>query len=266
MSGPTVDRGLRMESPEPGIMLLTLARPQARNAIDTALGTALRDFFRPLVFDAGQLRCIVITGEGDRAFCAGGDMKERQGMTDAQWFAQHAIFEEAFYAVMGCTVPVIAAVNGAAYAGGCELALACDFVYAVPDARFALTEVSLGILPGCGGTQNLPRAVGLRRAKELLLTASPFDAAQAQAWGMVNRLVPRESLLDAALDAARRIAANAPLSVRQAKLAAGRGLDVDLRTGLAIELEAYRRTVVTEDRREGAAAFAQKRAPVFKGC
>src|SRR6185312_6336074 len=154
----------------PGILVITLNRPERRNALNTRMGEELREIFVPLRFTPGDLRCIVVTGAGDKAFCAGGDLKERHGMSDEDWRLQHAVFEEAYYAVMECPVPVIAAVNGAAYAGGCELALACDFIYAARGARFALTEVSIGIMPGGGGTQNLPRAVGERRAKELILT------------------------------------------------------------------------------------------------
>lgn len=186
-------------------------------------------------------------------------------MTDTEWRAQHAIFEEAFYAIMDSTVPVIAAVNGAAFGGGCELALACDFIYAARGARFALTETTLGIMPGCGGTQNLPRALGERRAKELILTGRAFSSAEALEWGMVNRVCEPGELMPAALETAQAICANAPVSVRQAKKAIQCGLNVDLRTGLAFEIESYNRTVVTEDRLEGVRAFAEKRTPRFRG-
>src|SRR6476661_3073538 len=170
---------LRLDRSEEGFLTITLDRPETRNALNTQMGIELREIFVPLQFEPGEARCIIVTGTGDKAFCAGGDLKERNGMTDAQWRSQHAIFEEAFYAIMNCTVPVIAAVNGAAFGGGCELALACDFVYAAKSARFALPETSLGIIPGVGGTQNLPRAVGERRAKELILTARAFSAEEA---------------------------------------------------------------------------------------
>src|SRR4051812_9863741 len=177
---------LELERSDDGLLTITLARPERRNALNTQMGMELRDIFVPLQFEPGDSRCIIVTGAGDKAFCAGGDLKERDGMTDAQWRRQHAIFEEAIYAVMNCTVPVIAAVNGAAFGGGLELALACDFIYASRNARFAMSETSLGIIPGCGGTQNLPRAVGERRAKELILGAKPFTADEAYEWGMVN--------------------------------------------------------------------------------
>jgi enoyl-CoA hydratase/carnithine racemase len=256
---------LKLEEVRPNVLLLTLNRPEVRNALNTRMGEELREIFVPLKFTPGSLRAIVITGAGDKAFCAGGDLKERHGMTDETWRLQHAIFEEAYYAVMDSSVPVIAAINGAAYAGGCELALACDFIYAARNARFALTEVSIGIMPGGGGTQNLPRAVGERRAKELILSAAPWSAEEAYAWGMVNKLCDPETLLNETLDAAERIAGNAPISVRQAKKSIHYGMQTDLATGLIFEVQAYDRMISTEDRREGIRAFNEKRKPNFQG-
>lgn len=248
-----------------GLLVVTLNRPEARNALNTKMGSELAQLFGPLVFQPGEWRCIVITGAGDKAFCAGGDLKERQGMTDAEWRAQHAVFERAYYAIMDCSVPVIAAVNGAAYGGGCELALACDFVYCSTEARFAQTETTLGIIPGVGGTQNLPRAVGERRAKELILSGKPFSAEEASSWGLANHVVEPAALMESVLEIAKKICQNAPVAVRQAKKAIHHGLNVDLKTGLAFEIEAYNRTVVTEDRLEGVRAFAEKRRAKFTG-
>ena len=166
----------RVEDRGDGLVLLTLNRPQVANAMNTQMGRDLLAFFDAVNADPLSYRCIVVTGAGDKAFCAGGDLKERQGMSDEQWQAQHLLFERMIRAFIGCPVPVIGAINGAAYAGGCELALCCDFLYAAETARFALTEVTLGIMPGAGGTQNLPRAVGERRAKEIILTGRPFTA------------------------------------------------------------------------------------------
>ncbi len=247
------------------VLIVTLNRPEVRNAMNTQMGRDLRAVFRPLVFEPGDLRCVVLTGAGDKAFCAGGDLKERNAMTDEAWRAQHAIFEDAVYAIMECPVPVIAAVNGAAYGGGCEMALACDFIYAAKGARFALTEVSLGIMPGAGGTQNLPRAVGARRAKELILSARAFSAEEAYGWGMVNELCATDALMPAALETAAAVAANAPISVRQAKASIHYGMQSDLRTGLSYEIQAYNRMVGTEDRLEGVRAFNEKRKPEFRG-
>jgi len=265
MTEPKKLRRLRVEMVEPGIMVVTFDRPEVRNAIDTATVEDLREVFGPLAFTPGDLRCVILTGAGDQAFCAGGDLKERQGMTDDAWRLQHAIIEEAAYAVLNCAVPVIAAVNGAAFGGGCEMALCCDFILAARTARFALPEVTRGIMPGAGGTQNLPRAVGERRAKQILLTGLPFTAEQAEQWGMVNEVLGLAELMPRALDLARVIAANAPISVRQIKKSAHAGLQTDLATGLLIEVQAYERTIPTEDRHEGVRAFNEKRRPVFVG-
>jgi enoyl-CoA hydratase/carnithine racemase len=156
-------------------------------------------------------------------------------------------------------------VNGAAYAGGMEIALCADFIYAADHARFALTEVTLGIMPGAGGTQNLPRAVGARRAKEILLTGKPFTAQQGFEWGMVNRICKADTLLNEALETAGTIAANAPISTRQIKQSVNYGLNMDLASGMMFEIEAYNRMVPTEDRREGIRAFNEKRKPDFQG-
>jgi enoyl-CoA hydratase/carnithine racemase len=167
--------------------------------------------------------------------------------------------------LLNCPIPIIAAVNGAAYGGGCELALSADFIYAARSARFAQTETKLGIMPGAGGTQNLPRACGVRRAKEIILTGTPFSAEQALAWGLVNKLCENDSLMDDALATAERIAGNAPISTRQAKKSISIALEVDLKSGYAFEIEAYNRMVGTEDRLEGIRAFNEKRRPEFKG-
>lgn len=248
------------------VLVVTLNRPEVLNAINTQMGLDTLDLWTRLTADAGNLRCAILTGAGDRAFCAGGDLKQRNGMDDAAWRAQHEIFERAFVALLECPIPVIAAVNGHAFGGGLENALACDFVYAVRSARFALTEVRLGIMPGGGGTQTLARAVGERRAKELILRAQAFDAEQAHRWGLVNHLSEPGRVLDDALAAAREIAANAPLSVRQAKKSIHWGLQTDIATGYRFEIEAYNRLVVSEDRHEGVRAFNEKRKPQFRGC
>jgi enoyl-CoA hydratase/carnithine racemase len=175
------------------------------------------------------------------------------------------MFERMLRAIIACPVPLIGAINGAAYGGGCEITAALDFAYASENARFALTEVTLGIMPGAGGTQNLPRAMGERRAKEVILTGLPFAAQEAFEWGLINRVFPQAELLGAALATARRIAGNAPISVRQAKQSIHRGLQMSLADGLAFEIECYNRMVSTEDRHEGVRAFNEKRPPVFRG-
>jgi enoyl-CoA hydratase/carnithine racemase len=221
--------------------------------------------FGKLAFTPGDLRCVILTASGEKAFSAGGDLKERQGMTDEVWRAQHAIIEEAAYSIVNCSVPVIAAVNGVAFGGGCELALCCDFIYAARHARFALPEVTRGIMPGAGATQNLPRAVGVRRAKEIILSGLPFSAEQAYDWGMVNEICDAAELMPKVLGLAKTICDNAPISVRQIKKAINASTQTDLTTGLAFEVQCYERMISTEDRHEGVRAFNEKRKPQFKG-
>ena len=254
-----------IERPETDVLLIRLNRPEVSNAVNTEMGRELLEVFEALIEDPALFRAVVLTGAGEKAFCAGGDLKQRRGMTDAEWQAQHHVFERKTRALIDCPVPVIAAVNGAAFGGGCELALACDFIYASRLARFALPEVTLGIMPGAGGTQNLPRAVGERRAKELLLTGRPWSADEALRWGMVNRLCEPAQLVPEAVATAKIIAENAPISIRQAKRSMHHGLSLSLADGMLFEIEAYNRMVPTEDRREGVTAFNEKRKPRFKG-
>ena len=256
---------LKTEMARPHVLLVTLNRPEVLNAINTQMGRDLLDLWTRLTASPGEVRCVVLTGAGDRAFCAGGDLKQRDGMTDEAWKAQHEIFERGFEALVECPIPVICAANGHAYGGGLEKMLACDFVYVARGARFALSEVRLGIMPGGGGTQTLPRAVGERRAKEMILTARPFSAEQALDWGVANRICEPASLLSEALDTAQAIAENAPLSVRQAKRSIHFGLQMDLHSGYRFEIEAYNQLFTTEDRHEGVRAFNEKRKPDFKG-
>ena len=256
---------LKCETPQPSVLLVTLNRPEVRNAFNTQMGEELLDLWTRLSAAPGDTRCVVITGAGNQAFCAGADLKERKGITGDAWRVQHELFERAFWTLGDLPLPVIAAVNGPAFAGGLELALMCDFIYAVRSARFALTEVSLGIIPGAGGTQNLPRAVGERRAKEIILTARPFSAEDAYEWGLVNHLCEPGTVVDEALKTASAIAGNAPLAVKQAKKSIRYGLQMDVRTAYRFEVEAYNQLVDTDDRHEGILAFNEKRKPDFKG-
>jgi enoyl-CoA hydratase len=248
------------------VLKVTLNRPQVGNAINTQTGHDLLDLWNRLTADAGEVRCIVLTGAGEKIFCAGGDLKERNGMNKRQWTLQHELFERMYWTLVDLPVPVIAAVNGHAYAGGLEMALSCDFIYASNAARFALTEVTLGIMPGAGGTQNLPRAIGERRAKEILMTGKPFSAQQASEYGLINAILEPSEVLAKAIDTAEVIAANAPLSVRQIKKSVRYGGQMELRTAFRFEIEAYNHLIDTEDRMEGVAAFNEKRKANFKGC
>ena len=247
------------------VLIVELNRPRMANAFNTQMAHELIDLFEALSLDDFDIRSIVLTGSGTKAFCAGGDLKERNGMTDAAWKAQHLVYERMVRALIGCPIPIIGAINGAAFGGGCELVAAVDFTFASETAKFAQTEVTLGIIPGAGGTQTLARAVGERRAKELILTGRVFSAQEAFNWGLVNEICAPEMLMTRALETAERIGANAPIAVRQAKQAIHKGLQMSLMDGLAFEIEAYNRTVPTNDRKEGVAAFNQKRPPNFKG-
>ncbi|MEM7292558.1 MAG: enoyl-CoA hydratase-related protein [Pseudomonadota bacterium] len=256
---------LLVATPSAHVLQVTLNRPESSNAFNTLMAQELIDLFEAITMDAEEVRCIVITGAGERAFCAGGDLKERKEMSDEVWGKQHLVFERMVRAVINCPTPIIGAINGAAFGGGCELTAAVDFAYAADSAKFALTEASLGIIPGAGGTQTLARAIGERRSKELILSTRPFNAKEACEWGLINAIYPQGELLDATLATAARIAANAPIAVRQAKQAIHKGLQMSLADGLAFEIEAYNRTVPTEDRREGVLAYNEKRKPEFKG-
>lgn len=256
---------LLVDEPHPQVLRITLNRPEASNAFNTQCGHDLFSVFHPLEIDRNRFRCVIITGAGDKAFCAGGDLKERKQLDEHEWVLQHEFFERTFRHVLNCPIPVIAAINGAAYGGGLELALQCDFAYASRNARFALSEVSLGIMPGGGGTQTLSRIVGERRAKELILAAKPFTAEQALSWGVINQICEEHALMEQTLAIASRIASLAPLAVRQAKHSIHHGLQMDINSAMLFEIEAYQRMVKSEDRVEGVLAFNEKRPPVFKG-
>ena len=244
---------------------ITLNRPEVANAFNTRMAEELLAVFSELVSGVRTTRCAILTGTGERAFCAGGDLKQRHRMTDEEWFAQHVVFEALARALMDCPAPILGAINGAAYGGGTELTLACDFAYAAKHARFALTETTLGIMPGMAGTQYLPRAVGIRRAKEIILTGRPFSAEQALEWGLINQLCEPESLLESVRATAQRIADNGPIAIQGALKAINNAGLASLKQDYEVELAAYNKTVPTQDRREGIAAFNEKRKARFTG-
>jgi enoyl-CoA hydratase len=246
------------------VLTVTLNRPDQMNSMNTAMGQDLLACFTALAADA-DARAVVFTGAGERAFCAGGDLKERNEMTDETWRAQHVIFEQAAMRVLRCPLPVIAAVEGFALAGGCELALLSDFIVASETAVFGVPETTLGIFPGIGGTQLLPRIVGGPLAKELIFTGRRMKADEAKTVGLINHLVPAGQAKAKATEIASAIARNGPVAVRQAKKAIAYGSETDLETAMILAIEAYNATVVTEDRLEGVRAFNEKRQPEFKG-
>jgi enoyl-CoA hydratase/carnithine racemase len=254
-----------VERYDSGLVVVTLNRPDAGNAVNTEMGIELLDVWTDFVRNNDGLRCVILTGAGEEAFCAGGDMKQRKGMSEYDWRHQHEIFEQALWTMMECPVPVIAAVNGKAFGGGLEMVLASDFAYGVDNAKLWFPEVMIGILPGVGGTTTLPRIVGERRANEIILAGGAFGAAEALKWGIFNRICSASELMPATMAVAETIAGNAPLAVRQAKKAIHEGLQMDVRTALRYEVEAYNRLTGTEDRVEGTLAWNEKRKPVFKG-
>ena len=251
-------------SPDGHVVTVELNRPEALNAMNTAMGEDLVRCFEAFQWDRTARR-VVFTGAGAKAFCVGGDLKEREGMADETWRAQHAIFEAAAAKVLHCPVPVIAAVEGFAMGGGCELAVLSDFIVASETAVFAVPEVTRGIFPGIGGTQLLPRIIGAPLAKEMIFTGRRVPAAEAKAIGLVNHLVPAGQARARALEIAQVIADNGPIAVRQAKKAVSWGSETDLETGMALAIEAYNVTVTTDDRLEGVRAFNEKRKPRFQG-
>jgi len=246
------------------VVTVELNRPEALNAMNTAMGRDLLHCFEALKWDA-TARAVVFTGAGAKAFCVCGDPKVREWMTDEAWRAQHVIFEQAAMRVLRCPVPVIAAVEGFALAGGCELAILSDFIVAGETAVFGVPETTLGIFPGIGGTQLLPRLVGAPLAKELIFTGRRMKVDEAKAAGLVNHVVPAGQARAKATEIATTIAANGPIAVRQAKKAIAYGAETDLETAMVLAIEAYNATVVTEDRLEGVRAFNEKRQPRFKG-
>ena len=245
--------------------MVRLNRPAVGNSLSTPMGRELIAVFGAIEADPDAFRTVMLTGTGERIFCAGADLKERNGMSNQQFETQHYLFERMVRAITECPVPLIASVNGAAIAGGLELALACDFIVAADHARFGFSEVTRGIMPGGGGTQQLPRAIGVRKAKELIFTGEAFGAADAKAMGLVNHVVPLATLEETTFGIVQRILGNAPIAVRQAKKSVTFGMQMDLRTGLFFEIEAYSRLVGTADRQEGILAFNEKRAPRFVG-
>ena len=243
---------------------VTLNRPEVRNALSRDLNLKLQDLCGEIEHRE-DVHSVVLTGAGDKAFCAGADLKERKGVPAAESATYINAIGSAINTVGELRKPVICMMNGSAYGGGLELAMACDFRVIVEGAELGLTEVRLGIMPGAGGTQRLPRLVGEAHAKELILLGRRISAERALAIGLVNQVVPRAQLR-AAVDALlAELAACAPLSVTSAKSAIERGHGRSLEDGLAIERECYEVTLFSEDRDEGLAAFAEGRKPQYRG-
>ena len=250
--------------PGDGIAQITLSRPEAMNAISSAMAAELARTCAELAA-APEVRVVVLGAAGERAFSAGADLKERAGMTDADIMRQRHAIRGVFGALLALPQPVIAAVHGFALGGGCELALSCDLVVADETATFGLPEVTVGLVPGGGGTQLALRRLGPGRAADMVLTGRKVGIDEAMRFGLVDRRVPAGQADRAALDLAGQIAANSPVAVRAAKRAIRHGWGVSLEAGLDIEDAAWRTAALSADRREGIAAFAEKRKPVWPG-
>jgi enoyl-CoA hydratase/carnithine racemase len=261
---------LMKERTEEGILILTLNRPDAMNCFNFDLLAILGETIREANFDM-NLRCIVITGAnaGDDpkkwSFSTGADLKERRTLTEDQVRRFIFTIRNTFTAVEQVRVPVIAAINGFAFGGGMELALASDIRICSSNVIMGLTETSLAIIPGAGGTQRLPRIIGVAKAKELIFTARRIDAETALQIGLVSKVVEPDKLMGAALELAREIARNGPIAVAQAKFAINCGSEASLGVALPLESKAYEVIIPTKDRMEALAAFSEKRKPVFKG-
>ncbi|MFN7750678.1 MAG: enoyl-CoA hydratase-related protein [Pseudomonadota bacterium] len=255
---------LRHEQPEAGLHLLVLDRPKALNALDSRLLAELDAAVRAVAADP-LARALLITGEGTRAFAAGADIAQMEGFSPAEARAFAARAGATLLAIESLPVPAIALVNGYALGGGCELALACDWIVAADNAVFGQPEVSLGIPPGFGGTQRLPRRIAPGKALELLLTGRQVRADEAVAIGLANEQVPAGQLREHGLALARTIASRGPIAVRLAKEAWRRGQSLDLAQACAVEADLFALAFATEDRREGMRAFLEKRAPAFGG-
>ena len=247
-----------------GVASVVLNRPQARNALSKQLNGELAAVAGELDADP-EVKVVTLTGAGDRAFCAGADLKERKGVDAAASQSYVDAIGTAINAWARMSKVTLGVINGFAFGGGMELALACDLRIACDEAVMALTEVRLGIMPGAGGTQRLPRLIGVAAAKELILLGRRISAERARELGIVSSVVARAKLQEETESVVRELLECAPVSVARAKEAIDRGIDVGMDEGLRIERDCYNVTLMTEDRNEGLRAFAAKRPPQFQG-
>lgn len=249
---------------ENGIAIVKINRPKALNALNAETVRELNNLMQDISVDK-TVKVVVITGEGDKSFVAGADIKEMSTKNAVEGRAFGQIGQDAFTFIENMSQPVIAAVNGFCLGGGCELACACDIRYASDNAKFGQPEVTLGITPGFGGTQRLPRVIAKGPAKEILYTGQLIDAQEALRLGLVNKVLPQEELMDAVLKLANKIAKNAPIAVQLTKAAVNRGINCDVITGIAYEAEVFGLCFSTDDQKEGMGAFVEKRKPTFTG-
>lgn len=264
--GKDEDKGtsLLVERRDDGIIIITINRPERRNALDRPTLAAGRTLIRDIQYDRSA-RVLIVTGAGDKAFCAGADLKEREHMTMVEVRQYIRYIRDTFTEMESLPIPVIAAINGVSMGGGTEMALACDLRIASPNAKIALNETSLAIIPGGGGTVRLPRLIGRGRAKDMIMTARWVEAEEALAIGLVNRIAPKGKLMETTIEVAEQIIRNGPIAITQAKYVINRGLELPLEEALQLESDGYEVTIPTKDRVEALEAFKEKRKPQFKG-
>lgn len=247
-----------------GIATITVNRPKALNALNPEVVEELGEAIRSISKNQ-EVRVLILTGSGDKAFVAGADIGAMSQMTPLQAKAFSAAGHEVLFAMESLAIPIIAAVNGFALGGGTEIALACDFIYASEKAKFGQPEINLGIIPGFGGTQRLARQIGKGWAKEICLTGEMISAQQAKELGLVNKVFPPEELMSQVLKTAKLMASKGRAALRAVKHTINRGFDVDLRNGCAMEVDAFAVVFTSPDAKEGLTAFVEKRKPEFKG-
>lgn len=249
---------------ENGIATIAINRPKALNALNLATLTELKDVVEKIAVDKA-VQVVIITGAGEKSFVAGADIVEMSTKNAVEGRVWGQVGQNIFTEIENLPQPVIAAVNGFALGGGCELACACDIRYASENAKFGQPEVGLGITPGFGGTQRLTRVVGRGHAKELIYTANIIDAQEALRIGLVNKVVPQAELMDVVMKLAKTITKKAPVAVQLAKAAINRGINCDVVTGISYEAEVFGLCFATADQKEGMKAFIEKRKPTFEG-
>lgn len=247
-----------------GVGVLTFNRPKSLNALNPKTLEEVAEVIENAKKDR-NIRVLLLTGAGEKAFVAGADITEFQKMNplEALLFAERG--QEIFFQLEQLAIPVIAVVNGFALGGGCEMAMSCDFIYASENAKFGQPEINLGIIPGFGGTQRLSRLVGRAKAKELCMTGEMIDARQAKELGLVAKVFPADQLLTESMKVAETLAVRGQVALRAIKQVVDRGYDVDLKSGCALEAQAFSVCFTSQDAREGVAAFLEKRKPNFQG-
>jgi enoyl-CoA hydratase len=257
---------LKIDQKENGVWLLTINRPESLNALNSQVLAEIGEFVRQLgEMDFDTARCLVITGSGEKAFVAGADIKEMSDMSTEQSFVFAERGQSVFQELSLLKIPVIAAVNGFALGGGFELALACDFIICSENAKFGLPEVSLGLIPGFGGTQRLATAVGIRKARELIYSGEMISAQNAQSLGIVSEVAPGSELMNCVMKKVNMILTRAPIAIFESKRAINTGYDLPIDQGLKTEAEHFSQLFNSQDTREGISAFLAKRKPQFKG-